>query len=162
MVVRLRIPSAKRKPGRGRKRVPKRAVKITERNQDRTEDGRLIQGREASDIEWAAYVCLLSLGYTDDDIQFQVPINGGRNRVGGGQVLDFVIDLGGGRGGRVILDVRGRRYHGPTAGKSAADRWREIQAVSQPDQPRYVIVWEEEAHNWGRLRSKLIREIGPK
>ena len=148
MAVRLRIPSAKRKP-----------VKVRERFQDRTEEGRTIQGRSASALEWAAYVGLKSIGYTDDDILFQVPISGGRNAIGGGQVLDFVVTTG---QGRVIIDVRGRQFHGPQAGRAAADRFREIQAMNQPDQPKYVIIWEEVAHNWGRLRSLLVREVGPR
>lgn len=159
MSVKLKFPSKTKQPGRGRKRVPRKPTLITERTQDRTEEGHLIQKRQASDLEWAVYVGLLSLGWTDDNIQFQVPINGGRNLVGGGQVLDFVLTNG---SQRTIIDVRGRQFHGPTAGKSAEDRWREIQAVNQPDTPRYVIIWEEEAHNWGRLRAKLLKSVGAK
>lgn len=146
-------------PGRGRYTVPRQPVQTKERTQDAAEDGHAIQGREASDIEWAVYRALLSLGWTDDEIFFQVPMQHGRIPVGGGQVLDFVVYVG---PGRVIIDVRGRQFHGPTSGKSAKDRFREIQAMSDPNTAKYVIVWEETAHNWGRLRSQLLRDVGSK
>jgi len=157
MSVHLKIKKGKK--GRGKKRVSLGGVKVRERTQDVAEDGHKIQGRDASDIEWAVYKGLRSLGWTDDDVSFQVPIHGGRNPVGGGQVLDFVVIIG---PNRVIIDVRGRQFHGPTAGKSARDRWREIQVTADPDAAKYVVVWEEVAHNWGRLRSHLLKEVGAK
>lgn len=126
--------------------------------EDPAEAGRTIQGVKASDIEWATYRALRSLGWQDRDISFQVESFGGRSRFGGGQVLDFIVQSG---AGTWVIDVRGRAYHGATAGKSARDRIRELQVMgSTTSPPRYITIWEEVAHNWQQLRAVLLRELG--
>jgi hypothetical protein len=132
---------------------------VRDTSEDRAEPGHRIQGKEASDIEWATYCALRSLGWKADDIGFQVPIFGGRALIGGGQVLDFVITQG---PVAVVIDVRGRRWHGAEVGKSARDREREIRLMADKKQQRLVIVWEDVAHRWDRLRELLLEEVGTK
>jgi hypothetical protein len=132
---------------------------VTDKAQDTTEAGHSIQGHQASDIEWATYKALRSLGWDDSDLVFQAHAFGGRSQVGGGQVLDFLIERG---PQPVVIDVRGQAWHGSAAGKSAADRWREIRLAAMPAPPKLVVVWEEIAHNRDRLRSLLLRELGAK
>lgn len=127
------------------------------REDDHTEEGHTIKGKPASAIEWAVYVALRGLGWDDEFLDFQVAVYGGRSRFGGGQVLDFVVNAG---PRSAVIDVRGFRYHGPSAGRSAADRWREIQIAALPDSPRVIVVWEDVAHQASRLRSLLLRELG--
>lgn len=146
-----------RRAGRGEPRRPGRPERVRDRAQDRAESGHHIHGEKASDLEWAVYTALRSLGWTDKEISFQVRVFGGRALIGGGQVLDFVVDTG---GGHVVIDVRGVAWHGPQAGKAARDRWREIQVMATPNAPRYVVVWEDVARDWSRLRALLLREIG--
>jgi hypothetical protein len=138
-----------------RKRPPKpRRVKPTT---DPAEAGHRLQGRKASDIEWATYKALRSLGYGDKDISFQVSIFGGRMRRGG-QVLDFVIQRDGGPS--IVIDVRGEYFHRGTAAQIARDREKRLRLLAEPRAPRMIIIWESEAHNWTRLRRKLIEEVG--
>lgn len=147
----------KRRAGRGAARRPGRAEVVRDKTQDRAEAGRTIQGQPASDIEWATYCALRSLGWTDNEVGFQVSIYGGRVLIGGGQVLDFVVSSG---ASNVVIDVRGARYHGAQAGKAARDRWRELRVQAAAVPPRYVVIWEDVGHNWQRLRAQLLREVG--
>jgi hypothetical protein len=121
------------------------------------ESGHLIDGHRSSGPEWEVYKALRSLGY-DDEVRFQVAAFGGRRFVGG-QVLDFVVKSG---PTTVVIDVRGTYWHGPQAGKTACDRWREIQLAAMPDPPRVVVVWEDVATSPDRLRALLLKELGAK
>lgn len=155
----MRVPQLQvgRKAARGERQTLARPVLVQDVTEDPAEVGHLIQGQRCSDIEWATYRALRSLGWSDEQVMFQVSAFGGRSLVGGGQVLDFVVNTG---AGAVVVDVRGARFHGPQAGKAARDRWREIQLMAMADAPRLVIVWEDVAHDWSRLRAQLAREVG--
>lgn len=65
-----------------------------------------IQGRPASDLEWRCYVALRKLGWSDEYIQFQTSVLGGR--MPGGQVLDFVLY---GFGDVTVIPVNGDYWH---------------------------------------------------
>lgn len=65
-----------------------------------------IQGRRASDLEWRCYVALRKLGWSDEYIQFQTNVLGGR--MPGGQVLDFVLY---GFGDVTVIPVNGDYWH---------------------------------------------------
>lgn len=157
---RAKVPTlqpARRKRKAERDRPPTPTL-VTDPTTDPTEPGRTVQGKRASNLEWATYKALRSLGYDDSDIAFQLSVFGGRE-IAGGQVLDFVVRAG---PRPVVVDVRGARWHGTRTRATARDRWREIQLSALPDPPRVVIVWEEIAHNWRRLRALLLRELGAK
>ena len=65
-----------------------------------------VQGQKASDLEARVYRMLKQLGWSDDSIQFQVSILGGRKP--GGQVLDFVLY---GPGATYVINVNGDYWH---------------------------------------------------
>ena len=132
---------------------------VVDKSEDPAEAGHRINGKRASDIEWATYRALRSLGWESADIGCQMPGMGGRIQVGGGQVLDFVINQG---TMTVVIDVRGRRWHGSEVGKEASDTEREIRLMAGREPRRLVVVWEEVAHDWSRLREFLLEEVGAK
>ena len=146
-----------RHKARGARRRPATAELVLDRGQDPAEAGHLIHGKPCTDIEWATWRALRSLGWDEDRVLYQVSVFGGRSLVGGGQILDFVVDTG---AGAVVVDVRGARWHGPQSGKAARDRWREMQLLSMLAAPRLVVVFEDVAHDWARLRALLLREVG--
>ena len=146
-----------RKPARAKAQRPIVPAKVVDRSDNLSEAGHTIQGYSASAAEWAVYTALRSLGW-DDEIQFQTSVFGGR-QFPGGQVLDFVIHAG---PQSAVIDVRGLRWHGPQVGKSARDRWREVQLSAMPHPPRLVVVWEDVAESRERLRSLLLKELGAK
>lgn len=150
-----RVPqlTTKRVGIRGEKRKAIMPTKAKE--SDVAEAGHMVFGKKASDIEWATYKALLSLGWKS--FGFQVSVFGGR-RIKGGQVLDFVLRRPSGE--TIVVDVRGEYFHGNTAANKAADRARELQLLAGSSTPRLVIIWEREAHNWQRLRAKLLQEVG--
>ena len=158
------VATLRKKPRAAKKETAQAKAMMPQVERDAVEDpaeaGRAIQGQRASDIEWATYRALRSLGYDDNDIMFQVGMFGGRSRFGGGQILDFVVSTG---AGTWVIDVRGQAYHGAAAGKSSRDRWRELQVLGSTNTPPvWVNVWEDVAHNWQQLRAQLLRELGAK
>ncbi len=86
-----------------------------------------VQGQKASDLEDRVYRMLLTLGWTDDTIDFQTSILGGR--MPGGQVLDFVLY---GPGGVFVIPVNGDHWH---AFGTEADRTREEEQKAQEAMP---------------------------
>lgn len=152
----VKVPtlSPGRKAARAKLRPPLLPAPVKDRPGE-PEGGHTIQGYGASAAEWEVYKALRALGW-DDEIQFQASVFGGR-QFPGGQILDFVLHAG---PASAVIDVRGLRYHGPQAGKSARDRWREVQLAAMPNAPRVVVVWEDVAHSADRLRSLLLRELG--
>ena len=146
-----------RKPAKGMPVVVVLPEQVRDVGSDPAEAGHAIQGSPASDIEWAVYRALRSLGWDDDRVRFEVSFQGGRAMVGGGQVLDFIVDTG---TVPVVVDVRGRQFHGASVGKSSRDRMREMQILATSPTPRLLVIWEEVAHQWEQLRALLLREVG--
>lgn len=149
------LGKARRK--RGTKEAESPALPVHVKVVDPAEAGHSIGGVKASDIEWATWRALLSLGWKAEEIQFQVHVFGGRT-LKGGQVLDFVLERAGMT--PIVIDVRGREFHGKTAALAAKDAAREFQLAASGKHPRLVVVWEEVAHNWGALRALLSAEVG--
>jgi len=76
-----------------------------------------VQGQSASDLEDREYRTLRRLGWTDAEIDFQVPIFGGFQP--GGQVLDFVLTA---FGRLTIVAVNGDYWHNRTLQQRERDR----------------------------------------
>lgn len=67
----------------------------------------VINGVEAqSKEEWFIYKALIDSGIPSHFIHYQVPWHGGRQM--GGQVLDFVISMG---GSRIVIRMMGKHWH---------------------------------------------------
>ena len=82
------------------------------------EEPQIIQGRLAgSKEEWFVYKALRAMGVPDYAINYQVPWHGGRTL--GGQVLDFVIIIG---GAPIVIRVMGKNWH-PGEYGTAKDLW---------------------------------------
>lgn len=85
-----------------------------------------IQGRPAgSKEEFFVYRALRALGVSDFQIHYQVPWHGGRSL--GGQVLDFVLTIG---GAPTALRVMGKYWH-PGEYGTAKDSWSYGQLSSE-------------------------------
>lgn len=90
----------------------------------------IIHGVQAgSKNEWYLYEALLQSGVPDSAIGYQVPWHGGR--VMGGQVLDFVVSMG---GAGTILRMMGHYWH-PTAYGTPLD----VYTKSQLEGEGYVV-----------------------
>lgn len=157
-MARVPILQLGRKPARGARKDPAQPVLVVDRGENKGEPGHLIDGKSASAPEWAVNLVLRELGW-GPEISFQVPIMGGRALIGGGQVLDFVLNIG---PTTTVIDVRGHHWHGAAAGRGAADRFREMQLAAMPNPPKLIIVWENVAYAHERLRAQLLRELGAK
>lgn len=84
-----------------------------------------IQGKRASNLEWMVYQALRRLKWTDDDIEFQVGVLGGR--LPGGAVLDFVVWT---YAGPVIIEPDGDHWHAALQQQQQdADRVSMVQQV---------------------------------
>jgi hypothetical protein len=71
------------------------------------DEGMVINGEEAKSVnEWYIYKALLAGGISASDIQYQVPWHGGR--AFGGQVIDFVVNIG---GLDFVIRVMGKYWH---------------------------------------------------
>ena len=79
---------------------------------------RVIQGSIVrSESEWWLYQALLALGVADAQIDYQVYYGGGRNL--GGQVIDFVLNMG---GAPIALRPMGGYWH-PSEYGTIEDVW---------------------------------------
>jgi hypothetical protein len=99
--------------------------------------------------EWYLYEALLQSGIPDSSIGYQVPWHGGR--VIGGQVLDFVLDIG---GTQTVLRMMGHYWH-PTAYGTPLD----VYTKSQFEGEGYVVydIPDYQATNISDAASTLAR-----
>lgn len=86
----------------------------------------VINGRQVnSKPEWHLYRALIMMGAPAWSIRYQVPWHGGR--VLGGQLLDFLIDVG---GTPMVIRVQGHHWH-PTEYGSPLDTFTRYQMLSE-------------------------------
>lgn len=79
-----------------------------------------IQGKRASDLEYTCYLALKALGWTEDQIEFQVATLGGKNP--GGAMIDFVVWA---PAGPIVIEVNGDIWHIATEAQRQHGRVRE-------------------------------------
>jgi hypothetical protein len=90
------------------------------------EESMIINGEEAQSVnEWYIYKALISGGIPASDIEYQVPWHGGR--AFGGQMLDFVINLG---GLNFVIRIMGKYWHSEPI-TSALDTFTYGQMISE-------------------------------
>ncbi len=115
-----------------------------------------VQGKKASDLEARVYRVLKRLGWTDENIEFQTPILGGRNP--GGAMLDFVVWT---PGMPVIIEPNGDIWHTNSTAQRERDKLREAkirQAWSKPF--KYVVLPQGDIPDDDTAFSRLAREVG--
>lgn len=85
-----------------------------------------INGQEAQSVnEWYIYKALIAGGIPASDIDYQVPWHGGR--AFGGQVLDFVVNIG---GLKFVIRMMGKYWHSEPM-TSALDTFTYGQMISE-------------------------------
>lgn len=115
-----------------------------------------IKGKKASDLEWRVYQALLRLGWADDDIDFQVPVLGGR--LAGGLLLDFVVWT---PAMPVIIEPNGDYWHTATIQKIEHDRARRAKLQQAWTRPfRYYSLGSGELQSDQQAEHKLLMLIG--
>jgi len=97
-----------------------------------------VQGRRASDLEDRIYRMLKRLRWTDDQIEFQVDVLGGR--LPGGAVLDFVVWT---FGEPMIIEPNGDYWHTQTEQLVQRDKLRRAMIAEAWGRPFHYFVYAQ-------------------
>lgn len=103
-----------------------------------------------SSLEDLVYQALLAAGWRPEDIQAQVPINGGRS-MPGGQVLDFVVGIA----SPIPIEVNGEYWH-----QDEGIEFEASTAVMERYGREPVVIWGDECTDFEAALATVRRKVG--
>lgn len=118
--------------------------------------GGIVQGQKASDLEMRVYRALRRLGWTDETVDFQYAIGGGRQP--GGQIVDFLLQN---FGRTIAIAVDGDYWHNRTQQQKEDDRQKQAELFEWFRRPvQFVKLNSGDIVDEAMTYRRLLREVG--